>query len=61
MSDQTAAAWCRYWPTEDVVLEFDVPVAAVSTDGPGRLTRTQYLRPGERFQYLPSMKASDNG
>lgn len=50
--NQTAGAWQRYWPTADVVLEFDALVAVVGRDGRGRMARSQYLQPGERFQYL---------
>lgn len=48
--------WQRYRPMADVVLEFDASVAAIGRDGRSRVTRTQHLREGERFAYLPAMK-----
>lgn len=51
MSDDIG--WRRYWPTADIVLEFDDLVTAVGRDGRARVTRTQYLQAGERFRCLP--------
>ena len=48
--------WHRYSPMAGVVLEFDAPVAVIGRDGRGRMTRTQYLREGEWFSYLPAVK-----
>lgn len=52
VSKSETTGWQRY-RSGDVILEFDAPVAAVSPRGEGRMTRSQFLRDGDLFCYLP--------
>ena len=51
---QRDAKWRRYQPNE-MVVEFDAPVAAISPRGVGRVTYLQCLNAGDRFCYLPPL------